>query len=146
MAVAFNKFNLFVDDLCKAVMTLTSDVIKIMLTNTAPVATNHVYGDISSNEVASGNGYTTGGKSSSGDFTWSCTNSTGTQTLGATAATWTSVTGDMGTFRYVVYYDSTPATKTLIGWYDYGSSIVLHGANGDTFTVTPTGNVLATIA
>jgi len=145
MAVAFNKFNLFTDDLCKAVMNLNTDVIKCALFNAAPIATNHVYSDLGS-EVSSGNGYTTGGKASGTDFTWSVSNSTGTESLNCTAATWTSVTGSMGPFQYIVYYDSTPATKTLIGWYNYGSAITLNGANGDTFTITPSGNVLATIA
>ena len=52
----FNKFNLTVQDLGAGVMNLTSDTIKVMLTNTPPVATNHVYGDISGGELASGNG------------------------------------------------------------------------------------------
>jgi hypothetical protein len=40
----------------------------------------------------------------------------------------------MGPFRYVVAYDSTPVTKTLQGWWDYGSSISL--ASADTFTIS----------
>ena len=51
----------------------------------------------------------------------------------------------MGPFRYVVYYDSTPATKTLICSYDYGSSLTLNGVNGDTFTVTPAAGDLFTM-
>ncbi len=146
MAVSFNKFNLFVEDALKGVMALNTDVVKCALTNTAPVATNHVYGDISGTELASGNGYTTGGKASGTDFTWSISNSSGTESANCTAITWTSSTGSMGPFRYVYFYDSTPATKVLIGWYDYGSSITLNGANGDTFTITPSGNVLFTLA
>jgi len=140
---SFNKFNLFVDDLCKGVMNLNSDTIKVMLTNTAPVATNHVYSDISGNEVANGNGYTTGGATVSGT---SVSNSSGTESLAASATTITSSTGDLGPFRYFVYYDSTPTTKTLIGWYDYGSSLTLHGASGDAVTITPLGGVLCTLA
>lgn len=143
-AVTFNKFNLFVDDLSKGALNLSTDTIKAMLTNTAPVATNHCYADISANELASGNGYTTGGATVSGT---SLANSSGTETLNASYTTWTSTTGNMGPFRYVVYYDSTPSScKTLIGWYDNGSSITLNGVNGDTFTVTPTGGALFTLA
>jgi hypothetical protein len=138
----FNKFNLFTDDLAKGVMNLSTDTIKVMLTNTAPVATNHVYSDISSTELANGNGYTTGGATVSGT---GVSNASGVESLAASATTWTSNTGSMGPFRYIVYYDSTPATKTLIGWYDYGSSITLNGANGDTFTDTPAGSVLLTL-
>lgn len=139
---AYNKFNLFVDDLCKGVINLNSDTIKVMLTNTAPVATNHVYSDISGTELANGDGYTTGGATVSGT---GVSNASGTETMTASATTWTSVTGSMGPFRYVVYYDSTPATKTLIGWYDYGSSLTLNGVNGDTFTVTPAAGDLFTM-
>ena len=143
MSASFNKFNLFVDDLAKGVMNLSSDTIKVMLTNTAPVATNHVYSDISSTELANGNGYTTGGATVAGT---GVSNSSGTETMTANPTTWTSSSGSMGPFRYVVYYDSTPSTKTLIGWYDYGSSLTLNGANGDTFTVTPAGGDLLTLA
>ena len=139
----FNKFNQFVQDMGDGVMDLATDTIKAMLTNTAPVATNHVYGDISSTELANGNGYTTGGATVAGT---GYTNSSGTSTFTANPTTWTSNTGSMGPFRYVVYYDSTPATKTLICWYDYGSSITLNGADGDTFTITPSGGDLFTVA
>lgn len=143
MALTFSKFNLFVDDLSKGVMNLNSDTIKVMLTNSAPVATNHVYGDISGAELSGTNGYTTGGAT----VTSSVSNASGTESLNAAATTWTSQTGTMGPFRYIVYYDSSAATKTLIGWYDYGSpGITLNGANGDQFTFTPSGGVLATLA
>jgi hypothetical protein len=140
---AFNKFNNFVQDMGLGVMNLNTDTVKVMLTNTAPVATNHVYSDISGNELANGNGYTTGGATVGGTG-W--TNSSGTSTLAANPTTWTSSTGNMGPFRYVVYYDSTPATKTLIGWYDYGSSITLNGVAGETFVDTPAGSALLTNA
>ena len=106
------------------------------------MATNHVYGDISGTELANGNGYTTGGATVSGT---GVSNASGTETMTASATTWTSVTGSMGPFRYVDYYDSTPATKTLIGSYDYGSSLTLNGVNGDTFTVTPAAGDLFTM-
>ena len=140
---SFTKFNLAVDDLCKGALNFSSDTLKVMLTNTAPIATNHAYADISSNEVGSGNGYTTGGATVTGTGT---SNASGTESITANATTWTSVTGNLGPFRYVVYYDYTATTKTLIGFYDYGSSLTLNGVNGDTFTVTPAGGVLATLA
>lgn len=133
--MAFNKFNLTVEDWLKGATNYSSDTFKAMLTNTAPVATNHVYGDISSNEVASGGGYTTGGATVTIS---SVTNSSGTETVVASAAspTWTASGGGMGPFRYIVIYDSSATTKTLQCWADYGSSISLNGTNGDTFTIT----------
>lgn len=138
----FQKFNLFVEDILNKQLDLDTDTLKVMLTNTAPVATNHYYADISSNELANGNGYTTGGATVTGV---SFSSSSGTTSLNAAATTFTSSTGSMGPFRYVVYYDSTPTNKTLIGWYDYGSSITLNGAAGETFVVTPAGGVLLTL-
>lgn len=139
----FNKFNLFVDNLAKGVLDLNSDTIKVMLTNTAPVATNALYADISGNELANGNGYTTGGATVTGT---GVSNATGTESMAAAPTTFTSATGTMGPFRYVVYYDSSAAGSPLIGWFDYGSSISLNGAAGETFVVTPAGGVLLTLA
>lgn len=137
----FTKFNLFVDDLAKGVMNLNTDTIKLVLTNTAPIATNHVYGDLT--EIANGNGYTTGGITVTGT---GVSNSSGTESLAASATTITSSTGSLGPFRYAVYYDSTPSTKTLIGFFDYGSSITLNGTAAEAITITPSGGVLCNLA
>ena len=109
-----------------------------MLTNTAPVATNAVYGDISGNELANGNGYTTGGATVTGQ---GYSQTAGVATLTGTLAnpTWTA-TGSMGPFRYAVLYDSSAATKVLIGFWDYGSSVTL--TSGQTFTVSITSGIL----
>lgn len=140
---AYNKFNLTVEDMLKGGMNFATDTIKVMLTNTAPIVTNRQYSDISGTELANGNGYTTGGKVVTGT---GVTNSSGTETFAAAASTWTSVTGNMGPFRYIVYYNSTPTIKTLIAWYDYGSSITLNGVAGETFVDTPAAGALFTMA
>lgn len=134
--VAYNKFNAFVANIANGLLNLASDTPKIMLTNTLPVATNSVYTDISTNELANGNGYTTGGAT--------VTVTSSTQTSGVLnwiiqSVTFTA-TGSMGPFRYVVLYDSSASTKTLIGWWDYGSSLTL--TSGQSFTVTFSGSVL----
>ena len=56
---AFNKFNCFVLDVANALhdmKTGTSDVYKIYLTNTAPVATNTVYNTPA--DLSTANGFT----------------------------------------------------------------------------------------
>ena len=133
---SFNKFNQFVEDVAHGAHDLktgTSQVFKVMLTNTAPVASNAVYGDISGNEVANGNGYTTGGISG-GTVTGSQTSGTFKFVLG-TDPVWTCATAPMGPFRYAVLYNSTQTTplKPLVGWWDYGSAVTLQ--IGETFTV-----------
>jgi hypothetical protein len=127
---AYNKFNLTVDWLVKKNLDFSADTIKVMLTNTAPVATNSIYSDISAAELANGNGYTTGGATSA----LTVSNSSGTEKVVAANVSWTGGAGSMGPFRYVVVYDSTPASnKTLICWFDYGSAVTL--APGEVFTV-----------
>ena len=55
----FNKFNQFVQDLANGKHNLGSNSLNVMLTNTAPVATNQVLTDLT--EITAGNGYTAGG-------------------------------------------------------------------------------------
>lgn len=116
-------------------INLSSDAVKVLLTNTIPVASNSVYSDISGNELGSGNGYTTGGASAT---LVSSAQSSGTYKYVASLAnpTWTA-TGSMGPFRYAVMYDSGATTKVLIGWWDYGSPLTLSSTN--TFTITLDG-------
>lgn len=125
----FNKFNVFVEDVAKKVHNLNADILKVLLVNTAPVATNAVKADLT--EIAGGNGYIAGGNAAA--FT------SGAQTSGtyklvlADPATWTAAGGTIGPFRYAVLWNSTPAAGPLIGFWDYGSSITLQ--IGEPFTV-----------
>lgn len=131
---AFNKFNQFSEDLAKAVHNLATHTLKILLTNTAPVATNSVKADIVANELAAGNGYAAGGATAT---VVSCVQTAGVLKLVLSDVQWTSSTGNMGPFRYAVLYNDTPTSPAdpLIGWYDRGSSLTLDGTNGDTFTL-----------
>ena len=145
---AFNKFNNWVHYVAGGVsgqvVKCASDTFKVLLTNTAPVATNTKYADISATEVANGNGYVTGGTAVGSTST---SNSSGTETFIGNAVTFTG-SGTFGPFRYAVVYDTTPTDQPLVGWWDYGSSISL--ANGETFTVQPssqaTGGTIFTLA
>ena len=123
-----SKFNAFVADIHNKVHNLGSDTLKVMLTNSAPTATNAVKADITG-ELSTANGYTAGGATVTIS---SSTQSSGTYKLMASNTAWTA-SGAVGPFRYVVLYNSTTGSGNLIGWLDYGSSISL--ANTDTFTV-----------
>lgn len=125
---SFNKFNAFVEDVAEKVHNLGSDTLKVMLTNSAPVATNAVKADIT--DISAGNGYTAGGATVT---ITASSQSSGTYKLVGSDVVFTAAGGTIGPFRYVVLYNSTPASGNLIGWYDYGSSITL--ASGETFTV-----------
>lgn len=130
----FNKINLFSQDLSNAVHNFASgaQTYKVELSNTATVATNHLYGDISANEVANGGGYTTGGSASA----MSDSSTGGVETVSAASVTFTGSGGGCGPFRYATVYNTTPTTplKPLVSWFDYGSSISLNA--GDTFQIS----------
>lgn len=124
---SFTKFNSFVEALAEKTHNLGSDTLKVVLTNSAPSASNTVLSDIT--QIANGNGYTTGGSTAA---TSSSAQSGGTYKLVLADVTFTA-SGSMGPFRYAVLYNDTAASDELIGWWDYGSSITL--AASETFTV-----------
>ncbi len=122
MSLAFQKFNSAVQQLGSGSFIFATDTLKVALTNTAPVASNSVIGDIT--QIAGVNGYTTGG-ATTGSNTWTNTSGTSKLTPGNASVSWTASGGSMGTFQYLVLYDNTDASKHLIGWWDYGSSVTL---------------------
>lgn len=121
-------------------VALGSDTIKFALTNTAPAATNSVYSDISANELANGNGYTTGG--------FSATLVSSTQTGGtykyicSLPSPTLTATGSCGPFRYVYAYDSSATVKALLAWWDNGSSLTLSATQSFTLQPDATNGVL----
>lgn len=138
---AFNKFQAFVENVAEKVHNLGADTLKVMLTNTAPVATNAVKADLT--EIGAGNGYTAGGTAATIS---SSAQASGTYKLVLADVVFTA-SGAVGPFRYAVLYNDTPTSPAdpLIGWWDYGSSISL--ANGETLTVDFDGtNGVLTIA
>jgi hypothetical protein len=125
---AFNRFNALTEDLAEKIHNLGSDALKVMLTNTAPSATNAVKADIT--EISAGNGYTAGGTA----VTITASSQTGgTYKLVGNDVVFTASGGSIGPLRYAVLYNSTPAAGNLIGWWDYGSALTL--ADGSTLTV-----------
>lgn len=129
--VAFNKVNGFSQDLSQAKHNFASggQTFNGMLSNTATVATNHLYGDISATELTTTGGYTVGGAASA----MSDSSTGGVETVSAASITWTGSGAGMGPFRYLTIYNVTQTTplKPLVSWFDYGSSISLNA--GDTF-------------
>ena len=109
-----------------------SDSWKLALSNTAPVVANDTT-LASATELTTSGGYTAGGVS--------CTITSHAQTAGVyklvlaapVSPTWTASGGGF-TFRYVLLYNLT--NTQLVAYWDYGSSVVMNGTNGDTFTPT----------
>jgi hypothetical protein len=141
---AYNKHDIFTSDLATKVHNLSSDLIKVLLTNVAPIAANATKSALT--EITAGNGYSAGGAS----VTPSGATASGTYTLTGTAVVFTASGGTIGPFRYVDLYNDTPTSPAdpLIAWWDYGSSITLN--SGETFTVkfnsSPTTGTILTIA
>ena len=126
----FNKFNSFVEQVAEGVHNLGSNTLRVMLTNSAPVATNTVKADLT--DISAGNGYTAGGNTLS---ITSSAQTSGTYKLVLADTVFTASGGSIGPFRYAVLWNDTPTSPVdpLIGWYDYGSAITL--ATTETFTV-----------
>ena len=109
-----------------------TDSWRLILSNTAPnVATNTTAA--SATELGTAGGYTAGGVV--------CTITSAVQTAGVfklilaapVSPTWTASGGGF-TFQYVILYNLT--NTQCIGYWDYGSPVVMNGTNGDTFTPT----------
>lgn len=129
MAVAFIKTNKFILNLGNGVFNLSTNQLKVALTNTLPnVATVNQYSDLTS-PLATTN--------LSGATPFNVTTTSFTQTSGTAklilADLVLTATGAVGPFQYVVLYSDTATNKEIVGFFDYGSSISL--ANTNTFTI-----------
>lgn len=128
----YNKFQQFLADTFHKVHNLntSADTLKVLLTNTAPVATNAVKADLT--EISAGNGYAAGGTAATVS---SSAQSSGTFKEVLADVVFTASGGSIGPFRYAVLYNDTPTSPAdpLISWWDYGSSITLN--DGESFTV-----------
>jgi hypothetical protein len=123
---AFTKFQPFVEALAEKKHNLGSDQLVIALTNNAnpPLATDAVLADqveISYTNLSSRNVTTVSSVQTSGTYKLTLTD------LVLTAS------GTVPAFRFVLLFNDTAAADDLIGWWDYGSDLIL--LSGETFTV-----------
>jgi DUF4097 and DUF4098 domain-containing protein YvlB len=127
---AFNKIQDYVEQLNKAKHDWSSHTFKAGLTNSAPVATNTIYANLT--EISAGNGYSAGGMTLD---TVTLSETSGTAKVTIADEVLTASGGSIGAFRYVPIYNDTQTSPAdpLVCWYDYGSSITL--ADGESFTL-----------
>lgn len=121
----------------------TADTIKCALftsSHTPNQDTDQYYGTLT-NEVANGNGYTTGGVTLT-NCAMSYNADANTVTLTADNPSWPDSTFSN---RYAVIYDATPANKPLVCYQDWA---VDKSPSAGTFSITwpATGIVQATVA
>ncbi len=133
----FQKFDQTVEDLANKVHDLSSDTLKFALTNTAPVAGNTIFANIT--EITAQNGYTAGGTAVA---ITSSSQTSGTYSLVPTEdVVFTASGGQIGPFRYVVFYNDTPTSPAdpLLSFYDRGTNLTLEDT--ETFTVDVGANL-----
>ena len=121
----YHKFDCFVADEANKIHNLASDTLTVALTDSIPIATNSVIANISQisyTNLSSRNITTTSSTQTSGTY----------KLLLATPLTLTA-SGPVGPFRYVLVYNSSSASGSLICWFDYGAENNM--VNGDTFIV-----------
>jgi PKD repeat protein len=130
----FQKFYATVEAIHEKKIDLSSDVLKLMLTNTAPSLSNTQKTDIT--EISAGNGYSAGGSILT---VTSSAQSSGLYSLVVSDLTITASGGSIGPWRYAVIYSDT-STNDLLLWYaDYGYSITVASGQSVTFDFDPAG-------
>jgi len=149
---AYNKFHDFGFSILHGEINCSTDELDIYLTAATPAQTMAAKATLA--EITATGGYPAGGIDTVNTLATDTTS--GIWKVGCTASlVFTAATsaGTFPSFRYVVLFDETSATGSgdlatdqLIAWCDYGSTVWgTAPGNGDTFTVTCTGNKLFTI-
>lgn len=114
-ADAWQVYDIFLEELGKEGHNLNgSDTIKVALLDsgyTPATATDEEFSTIDADELANGNGYTTGGATVA--TTWDA--ATGTLTFDGADPSWTA-SGAALVARYAVIYNSTKGSKDLIAY------------------------------
>lgn len=124
----FTKYTSGSEALAESINAAT-DVWKIALALTINVAdTTFTPG---TTDLVTGGGYTQGGNTCT---TISSSNTAGVYKLVLASPTLWTASSTGFTFRYAVLWDST--TSNPVGYWDYGTNVVMSGTNGDTFTIT----------
>ena len=136
--MASGIYNRFKANLMNKEIDLEADTIKIALLNNSHsfTATHNTWSQVSANEIANGNGYTTGGAT--------LANKAVTQ---AATTKWDSDSPAWAAFTATVYhaviYDDTHATDDLICSIDFGGAQTVAAA---TFTINFHSDGIITLA
>lgn len=143
MAVSAKLYGLFFQSVFNKEVDIDSDVLKTMLCTSTytPNQDTHRYKSDITNEVASGNGYTTGGNTITG-VTVSYNSTTNVLSFTGSNMSWPTSTF---VCRYGVVYDSSPstdATRPLVGYVDFGQD--MNPVNG-TLSMTWDAGGIATV-
>lgn len=124
----------------------STDTVKVALVDNTytPSADHTQYSDVSGDELANSNGYTTGG------YTVTCTvtddDSNDLVKIDITDPTWTASGGTLGgvAARYAVVYNDSSTPKSILYIIDLGGDQTV--SDGQTFTINIDSDGLMTIA
>ena len=120
--------NTLAESLAKGLHKLTTDTLKVALTNDPMTPVKVKLADVT--QIAATNGYTAGGST----VTVAASAIDGASfKIGLGDVTFTASGGAMGPFRYAVLYNDSATDKLLIGYADYGLSYSL--PDGQPFVV-----------
>jgi len=131
VTAVFNQFDCFLEDLLNAVHNFNSDQFYVYLTNQIPQYTNKVKADLA--EITSGFGYVAGGSK----MNMSKHNVGGVVTVYGTNVQFTAQGNTVGPFQYAVLYNKSSPSGSLIGWWDYGGTLVLQPTEAFTVVTNP---------
>lgn len=120
--------------LMTAGIDFATDVFKVILMQVGFAfsrATHDDYADVAANELPTGSGYTAGGQTLAGV---AVTRNDGANTVIVTwnNPSWLAAAGDIVT-QGAVIFDDTLASKPVVGYIDFGASLVTY--SGGTFTI-----------
>lgn len=122
--------------------TVKACLVTSSYTPDATVTGHYLYSDVSANEIANGNGYTTGGATVG---TLASTAISGGYKFSSASPSWTASGGNIPAFRYVVFYVSgtfNGKTNPLIGYFvgDSAPADVPATSDGNPLTLTTPAN------
>ena len=121
---SWNKFNCFVEDMAEKVHNLGADALTVAFCTAAnaPIASNTILTNLTqvsyTNVVTSPNASRVIGVTTSSQ-------TSGTYKLVLPDMTITATGGAIAAFRYVVIYNDTSTSDSLIAWLDYGSDVTI---------------------
>jgi hypothetical protein len=129
----FVMFDEAMNNIGSGVINLSTDTIKVVLTNGAPDQAAHdELADIT--QIANGNGYLTGGVTVAA--TWAETaGGSGVWRFDTADPSWTASGGAIAANQYAVWYSDTSTNDKLIGYVDRGASATVPDGTTRTFTV-----------
>lgn len=126
-------------------INFSSDTFKWALFTSSATVSPDVAGlsDLGANQVANGNGYTTGGVPVA--VTNTSDDANNRTVIDSANPSWTASGGNIGPFRYAVLYDDTHASDQIAYILDLGADVtIVNGQPAWTITIAATG--LYTIA